>query len=145
MMGRGKETVPMHVRQIRSVSPRLARSLCLAAAVTVSAAGLAACGSPAPAASKVENCGASRTAANVPVEVEIYRGTVSCSVAISVEKSYARAIVDGQVPGNGGGAPVAIAGWTCQGYSTPQLLKTGDTSKCAKKGTEILEILKTSS
>lgn len=136
----------MLARRIRSASPRLAGSPGLAAVVILCAAALAGCGgSSAPAASKVENCGASRTAANVPVEVEIYRGTVSCSVAMSVEKSYAKAIVDGQVPGNGGGAPVAISGWTCQGYSTPQLLKTGDTSKCAKKGTEILEILKTSS
>jgi hypothetical protein len=135
----------MHVRQNRSGSMRLARSLCIATVVLPSALALAGCGGSTAAAAKVEDCGTGRTAANVPVEVEIYRGTVACSEAMSVEKGYAQAIVEGHVPGNGGGAPVAISGWTCQGFSTPQLLKTGDASKCARKGTEILAILKTSS
>ncbi len=101
-------------------------------------------GSKANAASSVQNCGAGKTAAKVPVEVEIYRGTVSCAVAMTIEKSYAEAIVSGHAPGSGGGGPVAVSGWTCQGFPTPQVLKNGDVSKCAKQGTEIIEILKTS-
>jgi len=105
---------------------------------------LAGCGNAGPkAAATPHNCGASRTAANVPVEVEIRTGTVACSVAMTIEKSYAQAIVDGKAPGNGGGGPVSVQGWTCQGFPTPELLKTGDASKCAKGGEEILEILKT--
>jgi len=120
----------------------------LALAATVAVGGmivLAGCGGSAkPAAASVHVCGTSKTAANVPVYVEIRHGTVSCSVAMTIEKSYARAIVDGQAPGNGGGGPVPVQGWTCQGFSTPQLLKTGDASRCDKDGEEILEILKTS-
>ena len=105
---------------------------------------LAGCGSARPrAAATVRTCGTSRTAANVPVEVEIRTGTVACSVAMTIEKSYAQAIVDGRAPGNGGGGPVSVQGWTCEGFPTPELLKTGDASKCAKAGDEILEILKT--
>jgi hypothetical protein len=145
MMGPGRETVPMHVRRTRGATPRLASSLGLVAVLAVCALALAGCGSAKPKAATVQDCGPGRTAANVPVEVEVYRGTVSCSMAMTIEKSYAKAIVDGDAPGNGGGGPVTVSGWTCQGFSTPQLLKTGDASKCARKGTEILEILKTSS
>lgn len=106
---------------------------------------LAGCGgSTKPAADVVHVCGTSRTAANVPVYVEVRHGTVTCSAAMAIEKSYAEAIVDGHAPGNGGGGPVPVQGWTCQGFSTPVLLKTGDASKCDKAGEEILEILKTS-
>ena len=38
-----------------------------------------------------------------------------------------------------------VNGWKCQGFPTPQLLKTGGASKCVKDGAEILEILKTPS
>jgi hypothetical protein len=121
---------------------------CAVLAVGVALGGmvvLAGCGSPRPktAAATVHNCGTSRTAANVPVEVEVRTGTVACSVAMAIEKSYAQAIVAGKAPGNGGGGPVSVQGWTCQGFPTPELLKTGDASKCAKDGVEILEILKT--
>ena len=104
---------------------------------------VAGCGSPKPAASTVTDCGSSRTAANVPVEVVIYRGSVACTQAMAIEKGYAQAIVSGRVAGNGGGAPVAISGWTCQGFSTPEVLKTGHASRCTRKGTEIMEVLKT--
>jgi hypothetical protein len=115
----------------------------VAAVAIAGTVALGGCSGKSSAAS-VQDCGTSRTAANVPVEVKVYRGTVSCATAMTVEKSYAKAIKDGDVPGNGGGAPVTVSGWTCQGFPTPELLKTGDTSKCARKGTEILEILKTS-
>ncbi len=51
----------------------------------------------------------------------------------------------GKAPGNGGGGPVTVNGWTCQGFPTPELLKTGKTSKCVKAGIEILAVLKTPS
>jgi hypothetical protein len=98
-----------------------------------------------PTTSSIQDCGTSRTAANVPVEIEVYRGQVACSAALQVEASYAKAIVDGKAPGNGGGGPVRVEGWTCQGLATPQLLKTGETSKCAKDGHQIVAILKSAS
>ena len=123
---------------------RLSGSLCLATAMPAVAIVLAGAARAAkPKAAPAENCGSSRTAANVPVEVEVAKGQPSCKVALSVEKGYATAIIDGKVPGNGGGAPVVVNGWTCQGFPTPELLKTGDASKCARNGTEILAVLKT--
>ena len=47
----------------------------------------------------------------------------------------------GQVPGNGGGAPVVVSGWTCQGYDTPEVLRTGNASQCHSGGTAILAVL----
>ncbi len=55
--------------------------------------------------------------------------------------AYAKAIRSGQAPGNGGGGPVKIKGWTCQGFTTPVVLRTGKAAKCARDGVEILEIL----
>jgi len=135
----------MQVWRIRGARFRRASCRCLAGlavlACTVTLTGCAA--STKPKTASIENCGTGKTAANVPVEVEIYRGTVPCSVALTVTKNYAEAIVDGLAPGNGGGGPVPVQGWTCQGFPTPQLLKTGDAAKCARHGIEILEILKT--
>lgn len=89
----------------------------------------------------VKSCGTAKTAANVPVQVEIARGQVSCATARSVEAAYADAIRSGKAPGNGGGGPVKVSGWTCQGFATPVVLHTGKASKCTKDGSEILEIL----
>jgi hypothetical protein len=122
-----------------SVPPALACAL-------VATLALAGCGAGTkPTTATIQDCGTGRTAANVPVEIEVYRGQVACSAALQVEASYAKAIVDGKAPGNGGGGPVSIEGWTCQGLATPQLLKTGETSKCAKDGHEIVAILKSPS
>lgn len=86
-------------------------------------------------------CGATKTAANVPVDIQIARGQVSCSTALAIERAYAKAILSGRVPGTGGGAPVHVRGWTCQGFATPVVLKTGQASKCVNGSTEILAIL----
>jgi len=59
---------------------------------------------------------------------------------MAVEKSYAAAVDAGKAPGNGRG-PVQVSGWTCQYFSTPDQLKTGDVSKCTKPGAEILAVL----
>ena len=85
-----------------------------------------AAGSAGPGAS----CGTTHTAANVPVVIKVARGTVNCGTALRVENEYAAEVRDGQVRGNGGGAPVAVNGWTCQGYPTPEVLSTGNTSQC---------------
>jgi hypothetical protein len=94
-------------------------------------------GGGAPAA----QCGTVHTAAGVPVEIEVQRGSTACGAALAVERAYTRAIASGRVRGNGGGAPVTIKGWVCQGYNTPQVLATGRASACHKNGTEILAIL----
>jgi hypothetical protein len=119
-------------------------SLRIALAAMVAAVSLAGCGAGKAAAS-AQACGTGKTAANVPIEIEVDHGQVSCSVALSVEKAYAAAVVAGQAPGNGGGGPVTVNGWKCQGFPTPQLLKTGDVSKCGKDGVQILDILKSPS
>jgi len=106
------------------------------------------CGSPATSsaastgpAAGLTVCGTTRTAADVPVHIQIARGQVSCATALAVERDYAKAILSGAVPGTGGGAPVHVRGWTCQGFSTPVVLKTGQASKCVRGGDEILAIL----
>ena len=130
-----------------TAGPPGTRAVWAGAIVIAAVLALAGCSNAAKAKSvtSVQTCGTSRTAANVPVQVEVYRGQVSCTVAISVAKNYAAAVVAGRAPGNGGGGPVTVNGWKCQGFPTPQLLKTGDASKCVKDGAEILEILKTPS
>ncbi len=118
----------------------------LPALAVLSALVLAGCGTGAqPTAAAVQDCGTTKTAANVPVEIEVNRGQVSCPTAMQVETDYARAIAQGLAPGNGGGGPVKVSGWTCQGLDTPQLLRTGETSKCVKDSLEIIAILKTPS
>lgn len=93
------------------------------------------------AATGMTACGMTKTAANVPVSIQIAHGQVSCATALAVERDYAKAIASGQVAGTGGGAPVHVQGWTCQGFATPVVLKTGQASKCVNGGTEILAIL----
>jgi hypothetical protein len=99
----------------------------------------AASGRPAASVPAI-HCGRARTAAGVPVDVEIV-GRASCHAAMAVEREYSRALASGRVPGNGGGAPVTIQGWICQGYDTPQVLATGRTSACHKHGSQILAVL----
>jgi len=89
----------------------------------------------------VTSCGTTKTAANVPVRIEVQHGRVACTAAMSVERKYASAILAGRAPGNGGGGPVQVSGWTCQGFATPVVLRTGNASKCVKGAAEILAIL----
>jgi hypothetical protein len=90
---------------------------------------------------KVTPCGQAKTAANVPIHIEIVNGQFSCQTALAIEKKYDVAVRSGHAPGNGGGGPVKIDGWTCQGFSTPVVLHTGKASKCVKGADEILAIL----
>lgn len=87
------------------------------------------------------SCGSTRTAAGVPVTVEVAKGSTSCKTALSVEASYAAAVKSGAVTGNGGGAPVSVGGWTCQGYDTPHILATGDAFACHDGSTELLAVI----
>ena len=92
-------------------------------------------------AKAVKSCGTTKTAANVPVRIEVQHGPETCKAAMSVERHYAAAILAGRAPGNGGGGPVNVGGWTCQGFATPVVLRTGNASKCVKGADEILAIL----
>ena len=87
------------------------------------------------------SCGSARTAAGVPVIITVAKGSVNCKTAIRVENEYAARISGGQVRGNGGGAPVVVSGWTCQGYDTPEVLRTGNASQCRSGGNAILAVL----
>jgi hypothetical protein len=114
------------------------------AAVPALALALVGCGttgSATSAHSAARQCGSGRTAANVRVLIEISRGQVACSTALRVEQDYASALAAGKAPGNGGGGPISVNGWVCIGFSTPQVLRTGQTSKCTRGGSEILAVL----
>jgi hypothetical protein len=114
-----------------------------AAGLLAGAAGLlAGCASAAAAgAGPGASCGTTRTAANVPVIIKVAKGTVNCGTALRVENEYAAKIRAGQVQGNGGGAPVAVSGWTCQGYPTPEVLSTGNASQCHTSSAAIVAVL----
>ena len=86
-------------------------------------------------------CGTTRTGSNVPVVIKVTRGSVSCTAAIGIENAYATMIKQGDLKGNGGGAPVQVNGWTCQGYPTPQVLQTGTTSACHTASAEVVAVL----
>jgi hypothetical protein len=111
-----------------------------AALVAGGAVLLAGCSSAAGARAGA-TCGTTRTAADVPVIIKVIKGTVDCSTALQVENAYAVKVRAGQVPGNGGGAPVAVSGWTCQGYPTPEVLNTGNASQCHTGSAVIVAVL----
>ena len=106
----------------------------------VGGAGLLA-GCASTAAGPGASCGTTHTAANVPVVIKVAKGTVNCGTALQVENEYAAKVRDGQVRGNGGGAPVAVGGWTCQGYPTPEVLSTGNASQCHTGSAAIVAVL----
>ena len=123
-----------------------------AVAITVLAAG---CGGSTPAhqagaanpsvsqlAAPRQTCGTSRTAVNVPVTIEVERGSASCPLAMRIQSAYTGLVRSGRVPGNGGGAPVKVDGWTCQGTDTTTTVQTGEASSCRRGSTEIIAVLK---
>jgi hypothetical protein len=103
-------------------------------------------GAAAPSASQLApprvTCGTSRTAVNVPVIVEVEKGSTSCHEAMQVQTGYTGLVKSGRVGGNGGGAPVKVDGWTCQGTDTTTTVQTGEASECRKGTTEIVAVLK---
>jgi hypothetical protein len=112
-----------------------------AAVAGLAAAGLAACSSQSSAGAAGSYCGLTRTGANVPVVIKVAKGNVNCGTVMRVESSYATMIRDGDVRGNGGGSPVAVNGWTCRGYPTPEVLRTGDASECHTARAEVVAVL----
>lgn len=122
---------------------RAGRAGVRAAALGLGIGVLAACGASAGSgsASASATCGTTRTAADVPVIIKVGRGSVSCGTAMRVENSYAAMVRSGKIRGNGGGSPVKVSGWTCQGFPTPEVLKTGQTSACRTNSAEVLAIL----
>jgi hypothetical protein len=90
-------------------------------------------------------CGTARTAVNVPVLVEVEKGSASCQEAMQIQSGYTGLVKSGRVGGNGGGAPVKVDGWTCQGTDTTTTVQTGEASECRKGATEIVAVLKLTS
>ena len=131
----------------RRGSARLAGGFSLATALTVAVlticglASLAACSSAPAPGSTGTSCGTTRTAANVLVNIQVAKGTADCASAMRAEQGYATMISDGEVHGNGGGAPVTVDGWTCEGYTTPVALQTGETSECHTATAEVVAVL----
>jgi hypothetical protein len=122
--------------------PAAGRIALLAAAAAL-AAGCGHSGSPAaakPVAHPATTCGSAKTPANVPVKIQVAKGKVACTEAMSIEHAYTSAVAQGHAPGNGRG-PVEISGWKCQAFTTPVSLKTGDVSACYRTGSEILAVL----
>ena len=121
------------------------RRLAALAAAGASLAGVAACSASAhtapPPGATGSTCGTTRTGANVPVVIKVTKGTVSCAAVMRVESDYAALIKNGRLPGNGGGAPVKVSGWTCQGYPTPQVLRTGNASECHTASAEVVAVV----
>jgi hypothetical protein len=119
----------------------VAAALTLAALSVAGMAGLEGCSSaPAPGATGT-SCGNTRTAANVLVDIRVAKGTANCPAVMRAEQGYATMISRGEVRGNGGGAPVTVDGWTCEGYTTPVALQTGDTSECHTATAEVVAVL----
>ena len=118
-----------------------AGAACSSAAGSAGASGTAGAGASGAPGSPGATCGSTRTGANVPVSVRVAKGTVSCGTAMRIENEYAAMIRAGDLKGNGGGAPLRVDGWTCQGYPTPQVLSTGYASQCHTATAEVLAVL----
>ncbi|MCW2909586.1 MAG: hypothetical protein JWL68_4375 [Actinomycetia bacterium] len=137
---------------LRSAGPAYPGWLALAVLTGFALTGCGAGGSAKPAAATStaqsavpaatgHKCGTGKTAADVPILVEIGQGPVGCPTAMKIERAYAAALASGHAPGNGGGGPVSIKGWVCKGFDTPAILRTGDASQCSKGPSEILAVL----
>src|SRR5580704_8238946 len=107
----------MHPRTLHGPAVLLRVAPFAAAAALAAGCGHSAPASPAGVAAvpKSVACGTARTPANVPVKVEITKGNVTCAAALAVEHAYTAAVAAGKAPGNGGGGPVEVRGWQCEG------------------------------
>jgi hypothetical protein len=127
--------------KISEVRPAMSGVGMLTIAPLALGAAAAGCSSGSPAGRAGTSCGAARTGINVPVTITVARGSVDCATAMRVERAYAASIRDGALHGNGGGAPVAVDGWTCQAYPTREVLRTGAASECHTASAELLALL----
>jgi hypothetical protein len=98
--------------------------------------------SASPLAPPRVTCGTAHTAVNVPVTVEVEKGSASCAEAMRIQSGYTGLVESGHLGGNGGGSPVQVDGWTCQGTDTTTTVQTGEASECHKGTTEIVAVLK---
>ena len=103
--------------------------------------GLGGCSSGASAGTAGTSCGKTTTAIGVPVKIDVTKGTVDCATVLRVEAAYAAAIKSGRLQGNGGGAPVAVDGWTCESYAAAQAVQTGQASECHTANAEVVAVL----
>lgn len=103
------------------------------------AAGVNASASPA-AAPAGRDCGTAYSPAHVPVIIQASDG-VDCSLALQIQRRYSKKLDAGEAPGNGGGGPVPVDGWICEGYPTPQVLRTGRASECHKGSLRFFAVL----
>ena len=111
-------------------------------AVGLSAGGVTGCAASGTTTSDAAaTCGRTLTGVDITVVVRIGRGSVSCPTAMTVERSYAALIRAGGLRGNGGGAPVSIRGWTCQGYTSAEIAQTERVSACVKGSAQIFTAL----
>jgi hypothetical protein len=104
-------------------------------------ASAASAGAATSAGAAGTNCGRATTAAGAAVTIRVVKGPADCAAALRAEAGYAAAIRKGDLQGNGGGAPVAVDGWTCESYPTPQALRTGDVSACQTASAEVVAVL----
>jgi len=118
-----------------------ARAVAVFALAVLTASAAAGCGPARSPSSGAGGQGGTQPPAGVPVVIEVQHGPATCQIALAVERGYARAVASGKVHGNGGGAPVTIKGWVCQGFNTPEVLATGHASACHKNGAVILAVL----
>jgi putative hemolysin len=126
---------------LTSLAALTVAALTVAALTVAGLASLAGCSSAPAAGATGTSCGTTRTAANVLVDIRVAKGTVNCAAVMRAEQGYAAMITHGQVRGNGGGAPVSVDGWTCEGYATPVAIRTGDTSECHTATAEVVAVL----
>lgn len=134
--------LPPLPRPNRAASAAIATAA--AAAAVLLAAGCSAGSGHPPAGGSATVCGTAHTVADIPVTVEVMRGQVACDEAVRIERDYTSAIqqaIKSGKFGNGGGEPIAVHGWTCQGFNTPTVDKTGKASKCTSGGNEIVAVL----
>jgi hypothetical protein len=127
-----------HAGQMALTALTLALVTGCSASSSAAPAGAAATGGQAAAG---QACGTVDTAAHVPVTVEVPPGTVGCATALRVQADYTRKISAGEAPGNGGGGPVPVDGWICEGYPTPQVLRTGRASVCRRGSVQFYAVL----
>ncbi len=128
-----------HVGQLAAVILLLSLLAGCSASSTATPAGAS---SAAPSASAAgRTCGTLYTAGHVPVKIEVPDGAVGCALALRVQADYTRKLTAGEAPGNGGGGPVPVDGWTCQGYPTPQVLQTGRVSECHRGSIKFFAVL----
>jgi hypothetical protein len=117
------------------------RAIAAGTAIGAGLFGVAACSSgPSPGAVGT-SCGETRTAAHVLVALKVTKGPVNCAAALRAEQGYSSMLSAGEVRGNGGGAPVTVDGWTCEGYSTPVAIQTGNASECHTATAEVVAVL----